>query len=75
MKYTPASELGIRAIGCKELKKSDHGESLTRKEAILAQCYTCMGGYSDGRVDCLVSTCPLYQYMPYRSCEPRTKRN
>ena len=75
MKFTPVTEFGIRAKGRKELIKADRGESLTRGEAILAKCYECMGGYDDGRNDCLVSTCPLHQYMPYRGCKPRSKRN
>jgi len=75
MNRTPVSEFGIRAKGRKELSKSERGESLTRKEAILAKCYECMGGHEDGRFNCLVSTCPLYQYMPYRECEPRQNRN
>jgi len=74
MNKTSADKFGIRAKGRKELAKADRGESLTRGEAILAKCYECMGGYDDGRVDCLVSTCPLYQYMPYRGCEPRIKQ-
>jgi len=75
MKPTPADKFGIRARGRAELIKADRGESLTRGEAILAKCYECMGGYDDGRYDCLVSTCPLHQYMPYRGCKPRSKRN
>lgn len=43
----------------------------TRAEAMLAQCYHCCGGYEDGPYDCLCSTCPLYDYMPYRDARAR----
>lgn len=46
-------------------EKFKRGESLTFRQAILAQCYVCNGG-SEGGVDCLGVSCPLYQYMPYR---------
>lgn len=42
------------------------GEKLTYKEALLAKCYDCDGGHSDGRYDCEVLTCPLRMYMPYK---------
>ena len=38
----------------------------TRKEAMLAKCYECMGLYGEGKEDCLGKSCPLYQYYPYR---------
>ncbi len=48
-----------------EHKKFVNGEKLTRKQAILAQCYVC--GLQDGREDCQGgSSCPLYQYFPYK---------
>jgi len=46
-------------------EKFKRGESLTFKQAILAQCYECNGG-PEGGEDCLGVSCPLYQYMPYR---------
>jgi hypothetical protein len=42
----------------------------TRKEAIEFKCWECMGNYVDGMVDCGVTACPLYQWMPYREHEP-----
>ena len=42
------------------------GGKLTHKQAILAKCYDCMGSYDDGKKDCEVPNCPLYQFMPYR---------
>jgi hypothetical protein len=53
--------------GKKEHMKFKRGESLTRHEAILAQCYECCGYYADGKGDCKSTLCPLYQYMPYRA--------
>jgi len=43
-----------------------NGERLTQREAILAKCYDCDGGHSDGKYDCEVPSCPLRSYMPYR---------
>ena len=42
------------------------GEKLTYREALLAKCYDCDGGHSDGRYDCEVLSCPLRRYMPYK---------
>ena len=57
---------GIKAAGYKELKKYMSGKRLTRKEAMLAKCYDCCGGYIDGRIDCGCKGCPMYDYMPYK---------
>lgn len=43
-----------------------NGERLTYREAVLAKCYECAGGYSDGRYDCELPACPIYQFMPYK---------
>lgn len=43
-----------------------NGERLTQREAILAKCYDCTSGHSDGKYDCEVPTCSLYPLMPYR---------
>ena len=58
-------ETGILAKGKKELLKYLEGKSLSRKEAIMAMCYECMGYYIDGKEDCEIPECPLFQYMPY----------
>jgi hypothetical protein len=59
--------LSIRKLqGGKEYKKFLDRKFLTRKEAMLAQCYQCMGSYDEGKQDCLGKSCPLYQYYPYR---------
>ena len=49
--------------GAKEFKKFKEGKSLTRKQAILANCYECNGYEAE---DCLGLSCALYEYHPYR---------
>lgn len=59
--------LSIRKLqGGKEYKKFLDGKRLTRKEAMLANCYECMGGHENGKQDCLGKSCPMYQYYPYK---------
>lgn len=48
------------------LLKHLYGDNLTRDQAIRAKCCDCMGYYIDGRMDCEISGCPLYPFMPYR---------
>lgn len=68
-------EIGKRAVGRAEIEKYYRGERLTHREAILANCYECMGGFNDGREDCLARACPLYPYSPYGSSPyPARKR-
>jgi len=38
--------------------------------AIQWQCHQCMGEYQDGKVDCEITYCSLYEWMPYRKLEP-----
>ena len=45
------------------------GKALTRGQAMRAKCAECCGGYKDGKVDCGVTLCPLYPFMPYRKKE------
>lgn len=61
--------------GKKELLKHYKGEQLTCRQAILAQCYACMG-YYDGMTeeDCEDTTCPLYQHNPYGTMKASKKR-
>lgn len=54
------------ARGRKEFMTHLSGKPLTLKQAVLAKCYDCMAGYTDGKVDCGIMNCPLYQWMPYR---------
>jgi hypothetical protein len=42
----------------------------TLKQAALSQCHRCMGHYVDGKVDCEVTTCSLYTWMPYAKLQP-----
>lgn len=42
----------------------------TRREVIEAQCWECLGHYSDGKIDCENTKCPIYEYMPYRKLKP-----
>jgi hypothetical protein len=42
---------------------------VTYLKAIVAKCWECSGFYEDGRVDCGVRKCPLYEFMPYRQLE------
>jgi len=57
--------------GKKEFERFKAGETLTHKQAILAQCYIC-NGLNEGGHDCKGIACPLYQHMPYR--QGRRKR-
>lgn len=57
---------GVAATGKTELLRYLDGKTLTREEAILAMCYDCTGCYAEGKRDCKLPECPLYQYMPYR---------
>ena len=56
---------GKTAKGKSELIKHLEGESLSRKQAIYAHCYSCMGYFHDGREDCMMSHCSLHPYMIY----------
>ena len=62
-------EMGL-VKGQLEYRRFKSHDNLTRKEAILAKCYECMGEYSGGRQDCMGISCPLYQYYPYRGKNP-----
>lgn len=60
--------------GKQELLKHLRGESLTHREAIIANCYSCTAGYADGRADCKNPSCPCYGHMPYRRGKIVVKR-
>ena len=68
----PPGEVRAKLKGWKEssgrsaYRKYLSGKKISRKEALLAHCARCMGGYADGRTDCENPMCPLYPWMPYR---------
>ena len=51
--------------GKAEYLKWLEGGKLTRKEAMDANCFLCMGYFLDGKVECTVSLCPMRDYMYY----------
>lgn len=52
--------------GEKEYRKWQEGERLSRKQAMLAHCYSCNGEGDSGK-DCNGrNTCPMYQFFVYR---------
>ena len=46
-----------------EYLKSQRGESLSPKKAIMAQCYVCNGEGQGSSEDCKGESCPLYPYF------------
>jgi len=60
------AEKGRDSQGRTQFLRHMDGEKITRKQAMLAKCFDCMGYYRDGRRDCKESICPLYPYAPYR---------
>jgi hypothetical protein len=50
------------------------GERITTGRAVLANCYSCMCGYTDGKRDCGNRSCPIYPFMPYREGEGQKLR-
>jgi hypothetical protein len=56
---------GKTAKGKSELIRHLQGERLSRKEAIYAHCFECVGFFSDGRRDCMMPQCSLYPFMVY----------
>ena len=56
-----------RMKGKKELIQHLTGEKpLTARQAALAKCFECTGGFADGGKDCMIPTCALHPFMPYR---------
>ena len=72
---TTVKNFFIKAIGKKELLKYKNGNSLSRKEAIIAKCYDCCGCFQDGKFDCLIDDCPLYPWMAYKGLKEKGERN
>jgi len=66
MEIEQIKRYGKEAKGRKELIEYLTGKRLTPRKAILGKCYECMNAYADGKVDCNISDCSLYPFMPYR---------
>jgi hypothetical protein len=58
---------GKLAKGKREILRYFYGLKLTARQAIIAKCYDCMGYFVDGKNDCKMKYCPLYEFMPYRT--------
>jgi len=56
------------------LEYMETGKKLSHKQAIVANCYQCLGFYMDGKHDCEIPDCPLYPFMPYRKGVEKVKR-
>lgn len=65
-------QYGKKARGQAELIKHLEGQRLTLKQAVNAQCYSCMGYFADGKHDCQMPKCPLHPFMAYN--QNRIKR-
>jgi hypothetical protein len=50
------------------------GEQLSASQAIICNCFQCMNGHMDGRLDCEIQDCPCYAWMPYRKKESSTRK-
>lgn len=59
------NKYGKTARGQKELIGHLEGQRLTLKQAVSAYCYSCMGYFADGKVDCGMKHCPLHPFMAY----------
>jgi hypothetical protein len=64
------NEIGKKFQGRKELLKHYMGKPLTQREAIKANCYSCMGYYDNGAEDCEIHMCPLHPFAPYSAKDP-----
>jgi hypothetical protein len=60
--------------GKSNLLKHYNGDALTYKQAVIAKCCDCCGGYVDGRTDCGMPSCPLYGFQPYRGKKQEVPR-
>lgn len=50
--------------------KLSNGTKVSARKAIRAKCAECMAFDVDGRHDCNIPLCPLYDFQPYRQKEP-----
>jgi hypothetical protein len=51
--------------GQSEYEKFQKGEPLSRRGALLANCYMC-NGLEESNEDCRSKGCPIYSFQPYR---------
>jgi len=71
--YEMIDKDGLQAVGKANLLKHLDGGKLTRKEAMQAKCYDCMGYFIDGRADCCIKNCPMYAFRPFKD-RPESKK-
>ena len=71
--YEMIDKDGLQAVGKANLLKHLDGGKLTRKEAMQAKCYDCMGYFIDGRADCCIKNCPMYGYRPFKDRQESKK--
>ena len=60
--------------GTKEYRRFRQKEHLTRKQAIAAHCFDCMGFYEDGYSSCQNPDCALFEYMPKKGVNINAER-
>lgn len=66
-------QCGKTVKGKSELIHHLEGDRLSRKQAISAHCYECMGYFSDGRQDCRMLQCSLYPFMVFNGNKEKKK--
>lgn len=74
-KIAEIRQYGVRAQGREELIAFLQGKRVTPIGLIKAECYDCMGYYSDGVDSCENPLCPLYSRQPYRKHTPPEKKS
>ena len=73
-RYEEVEKYGIGTKDKKYLLRYLSGDKLTPMQTIYAKCYECMGYYADGKIDCEISDCPNYPFMPYNPNRRTNKR-
>ena len=69
------NKLGLAAKGRTEILKHLNGKKMNSTQMLRAKCYSCMGYYADGKMDCQNPECPLYPKMPYRDKSQESQNN
>lgn len=73
-RYEEVEKYGLNTRDKKYLLRHLSGEKLTPMQTIHALCYSCMGYFADGKIDCGIKECPAYplmRYNPNRSVKKR----